>query len=235
MLFRSVLNQDAQLSHLALTIESLRFSVMPVSVKKAADSAGLKVQSAQRVLFVTDTGLEVLAQPALQAPSALLSALTAFGVSEFTVQTNGNLQIPAAEGVWFSARSDWLSTELDTEAETGLTFGKSPYGNGLIVASLVFTDSEGKRREQLIAPAIAQPAVLYSLAEEVSIEEFGLVSFKLGSQTYQGVVDYVVTLGPETLTDRLQVEPIPDANDDGIADGVLVYPNGERQMLFVIE
>ena len=53
----------------------------------------------------------------------------------------------------------------------------------MVVAALVFIDSEGKRREQLIPPAIAQPDALYSLAKEVSEESLGLVSFRLGSQT----------------------------------------------------
>jgi len=230
-----VLNQDAELSHFELTIEPLRFSVLPVSIKKVKDSAGLTVQDAQRVRFVTNTGLEVLTQPALQAPSALLSALAAFDVSEFTVQTNGNLQIPAAEGIWFSVRPDWLSTELDAETETGLKIGESPYGNGFILASLVFTDNQGKYREQLIPPAIAQPDVLHSLAKNVNVKADGLVSFKLGRHTYYGIADYVVAQSSETITDTLQVESIPDANGDGIADVVLIYPNSERQILFVVE
>ncbi len=105
----------------------------------------------------------------------------------------------------------------------------------LIVAALVFIDGEGQIREQLIYPAIAQPDVLQALAEAVNVEAGGLLSFKLGSQTYQSVVDYVVTQGPEPLTGTLQVEPVPATNSDGIADVVLVYPNGERQVLFVIE
>ncbi|RKZ73170.1 MAG: hypothetical protein DRR19_31265 [Candidatus Parabeggiatoa sp. nov. 1] len=229
-----VLNQDAELSHFELTIEPLRFSVLPVSIKKVKDSAGLTVQDAQRVRFVTNTGLEVLTQPALQAPSALLSALAAFDVSEFTVQANGNLQIPAAEGIWFSVRPDWLSTELDAETETGLKIGESPYENGFILASLVFTDNQGKYRKQLIPPAIAQPDMLHSLAKNVSLKTDGLVSFKL-DKTYHGMVDYAVTQGEEAMTDTLQVESIPDANGDGIADVVLIYPNSERQILFVVE
>jgi hypothetical protein len=228
------LNQDAKLSHLALSIDKLRFAVLPVSIKKAAAPKGLKIQSAQRVLFTTDTGLDVVTVPALQAPKALLSALAAFELSEFTVQTNGNLQVPATDGNWFSARPDWLATELGPDATMGFKTGESPYKKGFMSVSIVFTDSEGKTREQFIPPAVAHPETLRLLAKEVSVEAGGLVSFKLGSQAYNGVVDYQVTQGDESMTGALQVEPIPDANGDGIGDVVLVYPNGERQTLFVI-
>jgi len=231
-----VIRQDAELSHLELSVDKVRFAVLPVSVKKATASADLEVQETQRVLFITDTGLEVLTQPAVQVPSALQSALTALGVSDFTVQTNGNLQVPAPDGVWFSARPDWLSIEResDTDTGTGLKFGESPYVAGLISVSLVFTDSEGKRSEQSLYPAVAQPEALYLAAKAVSIEANGLVNFRLGNQTYRGVVDYVVTQG-ESSTDTLQVEPNPDVNGDGIEDVVLIYPNGDRQILFVVE
>jgi hypothetical protein len=228
------LQQDAELSHLELTIDSVRFAVLPVSVKKAIGSGGLKVQEAQSVRFVTDTGLEVLTQPALQAPNVLLSALSGSGISEITVQANGNLQIPTSEGLWFSARPEWLSTELSSDTETGLKFGELPYGSQFISASLVFTDSDGKPREQHLYPSLAQPEVLSSLAKAVSIEADGWVSFTLGNQTYRGVMDYVVTQS-ESTTDTLQVESIPDANGDGIEDIVLIYPNDEQQIMFVIE
>ncbi|OQY47082.1 MAG: hypothetical protein B6247_27020, partial [Candidatus Parabeggiatoa sp. nov. 2] len=230
-----VIRQDAELSIMELSVDNVRFAVLPVSVKKATTSASVEMQELQRVRFITDTGLKVLTEPALQMPSALQSALMALGFSEFTVQTNGNLQIPAPEGVWFSARPDWFSIEQASETEMGLKFKDSPYGGGLILTSLVFTDREGKRREQLFSPAIAQPATLYSLAKDVSVEAHGLVSFKLDSQTYRGVVDYVVTQDSEATTDTLQVEPIPDVNGDGIEDVMLIYPNGERQTMFVVE
>jgi hypothetical protein len=229
-----VIRQNAELSHLELSLDKVRFAVLPVSVKKATASADLAVQETQRVLFITDTGLEVLTEPAVQVPSALQSALTALGVSDFTVQTNGNLQVPAPDDVWFSARPDWLSIERESDTDTGLKFGESPYVAGLISVSLVFTDGEGKRSEQSLYPAVAQPDALYSAAKAVSIEANGLVNFRLGNQSYRGVVDYVVTQG-ESSTDTLQVEQNPDVNGDGIEDMVLIYPNGERQILFVVE
>ncbi len=230
-----VIRQNAELSHFELTLDQIRFALLPVSVKKATTSAGLKVQDAQRVQFITDSGLEVLTHPALQMPSALLSALSQFSLTEFTVQTNGNLHIPDTGGQWFSARPDWLSVELESETEMGIRFGESPLVSGQILTDLVFSDEEGGLRQQILYPGVAQPNVLYSSAKAVQIEPFGLINFKLGGKTYRGVVDYLVTQGESTTASALQVKSIPDANGDGIGDVMLLYPNGEQQKLFVIE
>ncbi len=229
-----VIRQNAELSHFELTIDQLRFALLPVSVTKATTAAGLIVQDAQTVRFVTESGLEVLAHPALQAPSALQSALSQFGLTEFTVQTNGNLFIPSTAGQWFSARPDWTSVELVSETESGLQFGQSPLVTGPFLTELVFSDEEGRLRQQTIYPSIAQPSVLYSSAQAVKIEPFGLISFKQDGKAYRGVVDYVVSQN-EAIANTLQVESIPDANGDGIPDVMLVYPNGEQQKMFIIE
>ncbi len=105
--------------------------------------------------------------------------------------------------------------------------------SGAFTAYLVFTDKNGKhRRQQYFHSAPAMPEVLYSTAQQVVIESDGLVSFKLGSYRYRGVVDYLVTKGTPPTENKLHVEPISDSNGDGKEDWVLVYPNGERQTLF---
>ncbi len=229
-----VIRQNAELSHFELTLDQIRFAVLPVSVKKATTTAGLEVQDAQTVRFITESGLEVLTHPALQKPNVLLSALSQFGLTEFTVQTNGNLHIYGTEGEWFSARPDWVSVELESEAEIGLRFGQSPLVSGQFLTDLVFSDEEGGLRQQIISPSVAQPDVLYSSAKAVRIESFGLINFKQNGKTYRGVVDYLVTQG-ETTAKALEVKSIPDANGDGIEDVMLVFPNGEQQRMFVIE
>jgi len=150
------------------------------------------------------------------------------------VQTNGNLHISGTEGEWFSARPDWVSVELESEAEIGLRFGQSPLVSGQFLTDLVFSDEEGGLRQQIISPSVAQPDVLYSSAKAVRIESFGLINFKQNGKTYRGVVDYLVIQGDSTAK-ALEVKSIPDANGDGIEDVMLVFPNGEQQRMFVIE
>jgi hypothetical protein len=225
---------QSELGYFELAVDDIRYAVSPGSVQKINALAGMELQDAQSLRFITESGLGVLTQPALQEPSALQTALSDMGLAEFTIETNGNLSIPSSEEQWFSARPDWLSTKLASDMETGLAFGNSPYLSGLSSTTLIFNDAEGVRREQQIYPAVAYPEVLYSATQNVSIEPYGLVNFQWGNRSYRGVMDYVVTKEDDSSAKILQVESIPDANGDGVKDLTLVYPGGERQIMFAV-
>jgi len=232
------MTQQAECGYLQLTIDTLRFAVQPLSVTSTGSPAALNVLDQQRVSFTTETGLTILTHPAVQAPQILQASLAELDLPEVIWQSNGNLSISAAETdeTWFSARPDWLSTELgaaqETASEPGLFLTDSSHVSGVFTAHLVFTDQHGKHRQQYLHSAPAMPEALYSMAQQVVIEPDGVVRFKLGRQSYRGVLDYLVTKGTPPTKGKLQVEPIPDINGDGKEDWVLIYPNGERQILF---
>ncbi len=228
------LTQDALYGYLQLNIDTVRLAVQAVSIKRTTEPASVQVQDNQSIRFITDTGLEVLTQPAVQAPCELQAGLEGFGFPKFVVQTNGNFKIPASQQRWYSVRPDWASVEVAADtADTGLYAIADPIVNGINQIKQVFTDSNGKLREQNFYQAIAVPEALYDLAQEV-IESNRLVSFKLNGQRYRGVVDYLVTKSTQAITDKLQVKQQPDINGDGIEDFVLLYPSGERQILFAV-
>lgn len=221
--------QDDNSGYLELTVDVVHFAILPTSVTETTEPADLVLHDAQNLSFITHSGFDVFAQPALQAPGALQSGLADLGLPEFTIEDNGNLHIPGEDGLWFSARPDWLAIEVESDAGMGLFLGESPVVSGYFSASLVF-EHEGIRREQLLYSAIAYPDVL----EDVITEPFGVVTFTLDGETYRGVVDYTV-IPSDSTPDTLQVEPIPDANGDGIEDVVLIYPQGDQQIMFVVE
>jgi hypothetical protein len=227
------ISQNTRYGYLQLSLETIRFAVQPVSVKRATDTAYLQVQDDQSTRFITDTGLDILAQPAVQAPCELQTALAAFGLPDLIVQTNGNLKIPVSDkGNWFSARPDFASVEISSDKTPGLYFSNSPVLSGLKIATLVFTDQKGIRREQMIYPALAQ--ALYTSAEKVVIAPYGVVSFQLAKQNYRGVVDYLITQSTFPTTGQMQVISNRDINGDGITDFILLYPNSELQTLFTL-
>ncbi len=227
--------QEPDSGLMTLSIDTVRFSLLPVSIKRSTGPVGLEIEGSQGIYFITDTGLAVLTRPMLEAPGALQSALSELGLAEFTVQTNGNLSIPGEGNVWYSANPDGLSFEVSGDIETGLMMLDSPVLSGTPSAALGFSDKGGNARQQLIYPAPAQPEALYSTAQNVSIEAHGLMSFSLKGKSYRGVVDYLVRNEGGSTTDALQVESIADANGDGIKDVVLKYPNGNQQTMFVVE
>ena len=229
-----VITQEADCGTLQLTIDTLRFAVQPLSVTSTNRSAALEVLERQSVRFVTDTGIVVLAHPAVQAPSLLQASLAEFDLPEVIVLENGNLKIPAPDGNWFSARADWVSfISEEPGMETGLSFEENSHVTGVVLAYTVFTDNQENLRQQFFYPAPAMPESLYSAAQQVVIERYGLVSFELEGQSYRGVLDYLVTTGtPASPGNLLQVEPFSDINGDGKEDWLLIYPDGHRQILF---
>jgi len=229
-----VITQHADYGYLQLTIDEVRFAVQALSVTNANRATALELLEQQSVRFVTDTGIQVFAHPAVQAPCLLQAGLAVFELPDIVVLSNGNLKIPADDGNWFSARADWVSfIREESGMETGLFFDEHPDVRGYVLAYTVFTDNQEKLRQQFFYPAPAMPESLYSAAQQVVIERYGLVSFKLNGQTYRGVLDYLVTAGtPSSPGNPLQVEPFSDVNGDGKEDWLLIYPNGERQILF---
>ena len=230
-----VFTQESDSGLMTLRIDTVSFSLLPVSIKGSTGPVGLEIEGSQGIYFITDTGLAVLTRPMLEAPGALQSALSELDLPEFTVQGNGNLSIPGDGNVWYSANPDGLSFEVSGDIETGLMMLDSPVLSGTPSAALAFSDKGGNVRQQLIYPAPAQPEALYSTAQNVSIEAHGLMSFSLKGKKYRGVVDYAVKNDGGSTTDALQVESIADANGDGIKDVVLKYPNGNQQTMFVLE
>jgi selenophosphate synthetase-related protein len=225
-----VITQSTDCGFLQLTRDTLRFAVQPISVTSTSRSTGIERLEQQRVRFTTDTGLAILSYPAVQAPHILQTGLAKRGLPQVVLQQNGNLQIPATQDTWFSARPAWLATEVDDDMapEPGLFFRESPHLSGVAIAYVIFKDSNGQYRQQDFYPAPAQPETLTNLAVENSLVKF----IGPDNKPYHGIFDYRVTTYAPLTTGTLQVEPIPDKNGDGKQDWMLIYPNGDKQIFF---
>ncbi len=231
-----ILLQNSETGVFELTVEiddlNIRAGLLPTSLKKTMATVDFEVGIAESIHFFTETDLDVLTQPALQAPIALQSILSALEIPEFTVQTNGNVRVPSGvEGLWFPIRPNWWTLQIDADAETGVSIIDSPYISVLL--SMVFADNEGNKREQLLYPAVGYPELLYASAEEVSIGPYGVVDFEFEDQRYCGVMHYVVQPSTES-GDTLKIESLSDLTGNGMDDFVLIYPNDEEQWMFSI-
>jgi len=228
------ITQEESYGYLQLTIAEWHYAVQPMSIKYTTALANLQVQDNQSTRFLIDGGLDILTQPAVQAPCDLLAALENMGLSDLMGQTNGNLKIPASDNSWYSARPHFASIALTTDTEPGLYLSESLIVKMGLVAALVFIDEEGIRRQQAFYPGLAVPEALYASAQEIVIEPYGLVNFKLDGQSYRGVVDYLVTSSSLPVPEKVQIIPLSDINQDGTADFALLYPTGEQQSVFAM-
>ncbi|MCP4698052.1 MAG: hypothetical protein GY862_14540 [Gammaproteobacteria bacterium] len=93
-------NRNARYGYLQLDLDS-RYAEQIVSVKRATGPAEITLPGRQGVRFVTDTGLEILTQPALQAPCALQTILAELELPELLFLDNGDFRVPVSAEVFF--------------------------------------------------------------------------------------------------------------------------------------
>ncbi|MEN8219092.1 MAG: hypothetical protein ABFS56_22525 [Pseudomonadota bacterium] len=219
---------------LQLTVDVIRFAVQAHTVTSTKQAPAIEIHDQQRLRFITDTGLMIQTHPAVQAPETLQNRLAEFDLPEVTQQENGNLRIPMGADKWISARPDWTSLEQNEESEDGIFATDSPYISGIPTFYMTFTD--GTLRQQNLYSAPAQPEEIYTYFQstgiEVTLEPYGLIN-NVGEQAPYGIVDYLVTKGTPPVDGKLQIQPITDINGDGKEDIMLIYPNGDRQTLFL--
>jgi hypothetical protein len=158
----------------------------------------------------------------VQSPEVLRSALRAWGLSEISAQENGTLHV-SAEGGYYSARPDLLATSLTEQMSEGIYTDEA-------TAFLLFSDEQGQLRQQFLYPAAANPEALFTSDTTVILELNGHVFLQMGGKTYEGVLDYWVSVGEQR--NEVQIEDIEDMNGDGLLDYQIHYPNGEQQVMF---
>jgi len=226
------ISQDKQQGYLQVTQDNSQIALQPWSIKRnTVDKTQMQMTEQQTTMFITTTGLEVLAQPAVQAPCELQAALEGLNLPAFVMQPNGNLIIPISETAWYSARPDAATREITDPTTLGINFLPSPKVAGAVIAQQVFVDHDGKQQEQLFYSTMAVPEALDKSANKITMELDGVITFTLAGKEYHGVVNYAVTKDKVT-TETLKVQPLSDSNGDGQEDLLIFYPTGEQQKLY---
>jgi len=214
--------QNPENGQLELTIENVRFAVLPVQVKQTNRHAKLTINPDGSVTFITAPGREIIAYPVIQEISALIEA--PLGIHQVVLQENGILTAELDEGK-VVARTDMAATPVSDEEPLGL------FPSELNTMRLIFEEETGQKRQQRIYPTCAYPEILnnYSL----TWVHKGKVSITIKGQRYQGIFDYV--LSPNKNGERnTQVVFTPVSENGNIVAFEVIYPTGERQMLRLI-
>jgi CSLREA domain-containing protein len=224
------LTQQATTGYLELDLGETYFAVMPLRVqqilrKQQVDYTplGMTLMPDGQVIFVTHTGREIIAYPVVHAVAELQTALRALGLNEVVMQTDGCLNIPLSDTAYFSVRPSLFSTNVSATTPMGF------YTEAAVV-SLVF-DDQGIRRQQAFYPASADAKALTESG--AVLKENGFISWQHNGRLYEGYLDYLVTSAGNTITtDKVQLLELQDENVDGLLDYLLIYPDGDKQLMF---
>ncbi|MCK5876644.1 MAG: hypothetical protein KAG43_03325 [Candidatus Marithrix sp.] len=224
-------------------------------------SMGTTVAPSGQVTFVTHTGREIVTIPVVHEVNALQNGLLELELSGMTLLENGNLKIPVGKN-YYMARPNLFATDAVSNIPLGIGSTSSPWLKNLNEAFLIFETIENigqpitffeadnkvqtttVRQQQFIYPAAAQPDVLYALAVErenpdddcqTKLYNDGRVSMCIGigqdKLIYKGILDYLVE-SETKITETFQIIEVEDFNNDGLQDYRLIYPNGDRQIMY---
>jgi len=158
-----------------------------------------------------------------------------FGLEQITMLPNGNLKAPTSETMYYMGRAQLFSTRLEGQ-NTGLSIDAD--GN----VAFIYQDDSSTLWQQIIFPAAADPDALYALLKDnasntVTLKE-GHATLNIFEGTtkraYHGRFDFAVSKAAPPASDKVQVVVIEDKNGDGYQDYRIIYPNGDRQILFKI-
>jgi hypothetical protein len=205
------------IGYVYLDIEGTRYAVNPLQIKAKLKSASLQVSVAQTVSFQTSTKIEVLAQPAVQAPAALKTALSIFNLPTVHITEIGNIQIPVTEKIWYSGRPDLTSKVVDPNTSIGLI-------NKENIVALIFEDENGQKREQILYPAPANMSALLEATEQLKLSVDGILQFQFNGINYQGSLDYQIIQGEKPSNGEIEIRE----NNDNF---LIIYPDGAQQIL----
>jgi hypothetical protein len=234
---RLTLVQDPIYGQLHLDIGTTRYAVLPMQVRHILkkmvreQSLGMFAAPDGKIIFITHTGREVTTQPVVQAPEALRTALSRYGLNQVNMLNNGNLQIPTPDDIYFTARASLYATQVVSDMPLGLSVSE-------MGVYLIFDDEQGTRWQQFIYPAAANPETLAALVEngaQVLLTNEGQLTLDLPTGAlYQGRLDYAVTTGQQRQS-KLQVHDLGDVNGDNCPDHKIDYGNGESQILYCVQ
>jgi len=216
--------QNPENGQLNLTIEGVRFAVLPVQVKQTNNRTKLTINPDESVTFITAQGREILAYPVIQELSALIEAVAPLGIHQVLLQENGILTAELDENK-VVARTGMAATPVSDDEPLGL------FPSELNAMRLIFEEDTGQKYQQRIYPTCAYPEALENYG--LTWDHKGEISLTIKGKRYQGIFDYVLFPNENGEPDT-QVVFTPVSENGNIVAFEVSYPTGEKQMLRLI-
>lgn len=214
---------------------------MRVTMAGAADIPGSYINADGDAMIVTTNSRVVLGHPTLGDKVGFARALATLGLS-LGFDARANLIAREAPGAshYFSARPDILVVPAES-GQVGIHSATVPGLRNAEVLSVVFEGDEGALQRQAIVPVPADWLLLKASLSaqpgmsDVQIDAQGIVSVTSNGVQMRGRSDYRVASGYGALAqpDGVVFVDAGDANGDGTGDFMMVYPNGDGQLLLI--
>jgi len=185
-------------------------------------------------LFITDSGRKITTQPLMQDFAGLQAGLNKWGL-QVQAEDNGQLAIFAGN-LQFSARPALISTLAPLSSAIGVYLQPSSLPNVNNVLQ-IFRDDTGTKRQQWLYPAARDTEALNQFLKampkvtSVALNNDGTILINKQDSKIHGVLDYGLTAGG-LATGSVQFTQGTDFNGDGLADYLITYADGLKQIMY---
>ncbi|MCP4697869.1 MAG: beta-propeller fold lactonase family protein [Gammaproteobacteria bacterium] len=187
---------------------------------------GLNINGNGSIEFIAPSARAMTAWPLVQDANTLLAALQETG---FQIFGDGSFSMQIDADTRYVLRPDMLSSLAPSQ----------PLGINATLGfvELVFDDKDKVRRMQKLYPIPADAQALRAYLETetegtVTFGNTGKISVAGGLAPFEGELDYAVE-SSASPSDKIQLmKNIVDIDMDGVKDFLVIYPNGESQVIY---
>ncbi len=220
------------------TIENLR----PVSaIQSENESPGMQHSPSGYKQFFTHNGRRIVFFPELLGSIEFDQELNKLNL-RFEHDAQGNLQVKAKDfapgNVWFSVRAAYQSIAT-TGTQPGLfayEYEDLPSVSGY--RNIITLENDFFQQDLYPVPANWESLRAYLVtlegAEGVSLASDGTIQTTLQGTKYRGRMGYTVFPSDGTQSDATEMIPQGDKNGDGLVDFMVIYPDGQSQLLYLL-
>jgi len=236
------LSQDSATGLLSANVNNTRFKLRPVESEQLLDqfTPGITLNEDGLFDIISDHGtlVTLLAEP--QQVVQLFSVLSAMGF-ESQQQNYGLIKIESTlnedgSNIWYAVRPAFNSDPTGTQSVQALTSSltNKPPNTVLYEHNFVLN---GSVYRQILYPTPADWERLKGYLKsfgQVTMDSEGQITVNINNTIFKAIPDYLVSPSDNRLG-QVELMAIGDKNGDQIADYKIIYPNGDTQILYLLE
>ena len=189
--------------------------------------------------IITLSGYQITLSTIVNDTELFKTLLEEYGLG---IESNGagaikvsNIQQEKIFSNYFSAKAE--PTLQATTKEEGFFSEAHKTLPKLNVYYLVSGNNDEQRQKQYLRPYPANWTALKEWLQDdfqnVAIDLQNIITAETDTMVYRGIVSYLVTPAGASLTDKVELTPTGDLNNDGLDDFLITYPNGDQQQLYI--